>query len=203
MTIHYASPPEDSQEIARTGLQHLATFAQDTRAVDLMALRADELELSVPHTVHHVRLDDLAARRPLGDSPVTGWRYLAQRGSRVLASSEVSAGADGRPTGLEQVNMGPYVESTAQVLADLSGNAEIQAGSYEIHMLKIPALCAVVLWLSPPDADRNLFVPLAPAPDYLEAGRIYREDEMLDALEGPARLRLQFDDSRDEPYAEE
>jgi hypothetical protein len=168
-----------------------------------MALRADDLELSVPHSVHHVRLDDLAARRQLGDSAVTGWRYLAQRGSRVLASCEVSVGADGRPTGLEQVNMGPYVQSTAQVLADLSEVDEIRAGSYELHMRKIPALCAVVLWLSQPDADGNLFVPLAPAPDYMEAGRIYREDEMLDALQRPARLRLQFDDSREEPYGAE
>ena len=109
------------------------------------------------------------------------WRYLAQSGSRALASSEVSAGADGRPTGLAQVNMGPYVQSTMQVLADLSENAEFQVGSCELHMLKIPALCTVVLWLSPPNADNNLFVPLAPAPDYLEAGRIYHEDEMLDA----------------------
>src|SRR5687768_7071601 len=106
-------------------------FAQATRAPDLMALRADYMELSVPHTVHHVPLDDLAARRPLRDSAVTGWRYLAQRGSHVLASSEVSAGTDGRPTGLPQINLGPYVQSTTQALADLSENAEIRAGSYE------------------------------------------------------------------------
>lgn len=203
MAIHYASPPGDSQQIALTGLQHLAESARDLRAAELMALRADELELSMPHTVHHVRLDDLAARRPLGDSAVTGWRYLAQRGSRVLASSEVSADADGRAAGLEQVNMGPHVQSTTQALADLAENAEIQAGDYELHLLKIPALYAVVLWLSAPDADGSLFVPLAPAPDYLEAGRLYREEELLDLLEGPARARLEFDDSRNEPYGEE
>ena len=200
MAIRYASPPDTSQQIALTGLQQLSKFAQDARATDLMALRANELELSVPHTMHHVGLDDLAARRPLSYSAVTGWRYLARRGSRVLASTEVSAGADGQPAGLEQVNMGPYVQSTAQALADLSRNVEIQAGSYELHMLKIPALCTFMLWLSSPDANNNLFVPLAPAPSYLEAGRLYREDEILDALEGPARLRLQFDDSRNEPY---
>lgn len=198
MAINYASPPGDSEQIALTGLQHLARSAQDLRAPDLMALRADELELFSPHAVHHVRLDDLAARRPLGDSAVTGWRYLARRDSRVLASSEVSADADGRPTGLEQVNMGPFVQSTAQALADLSENDEIQADSYELHMLRIPALCAVILWLSSPDTDRNLFVPLAPAPSYLEAGRVYRENEIWDAVDEPVRLSLQYD--RDKPY---
>jgi hypothetical protein len=200
MAIHYASPPENSRQMALAGLQHLAKFAPEARAVHLMALQADNLELSAPHSVHLVRLEDLAARRPLGDSAVTGWRYLAHRGSRVLASSEVSADTDGRAIGLEQVNVGPYVESTAQALVDLSENEEIQAGDYELRILKIPALCAVALWLSPPDGERNLFVPLTPTPDYLEAGRIYPEDEVLDACEGPARLRLQFDDSRDEPY---
>ncbi|MET8297572.1 MULTISPECIES: hypothetical protein [unclassified Streptomyces] len=202
MTIHYASPPESSRQIARTGLERLAKFAQEARAVDLMALQADNLELSVPHTMHTVQLDDLVARRPLGETAVTGWRYLASRGSRVLASSELSAGTDGQPIALEQVNMGPYVESTAQALAGLSENDEIRAGDYEFRILRIPALCAVVLWLSPADSGTNLFVPLAPAPDYLEADRIYRENEMLDALEGPARLRLEFDDSRNEPYGE-
>lgn len=201
MAINYASPPENSEQIALTGLQHLARSARDLEAADLMALRADELELLMPHTVHHVRLDDLAARRPLGDSAVTGWRYLAGRGSRVLASSEVSADADGRPAGLQQVNMGPFVQSTTRTLADLSENAEIQADDYELHMLRIPALCAVILWLASPDAGRDLFVPLAPAPSYLEAGRIYREDEIWDALDVPVRLSLQFD--RDRPYREE
>ncbi|MFE5770345.1 hypothetical protein ACFQ7O_18495 [Streptomyces sp. NPDC056485] len=202
MAIHYASPPENSRQIAQAGLERLAKFAQEARAVDLMALQADNLELSVPHAMHTVLLDDLVARRPLGDSAVTGWRYLASRGSRVLASSELSAGTDGQSIALEQVNMGPYVESTAQALEDLAENHEIRAGDYELRILKIPALCAVALWLSPVGSERSLFVPLAPAPDYLEAGRIYLENEMLDALEGPARLRLEFDDSRNEPYGE-
>lgn len=200
MAIHYASPPENSRLMALGGLQHLAKFASDARAVHLMALQADNLELMAPHAVHLVRLEDLAARRPLRDSAVTGWRYLAHRGSHVLASSEVSTSADGRAIGLAQVNMGPYVESTAQALVDLSEHNEIRTDDYELRILKIPALCTVVLWLSPPSAVGSLFVPLAPAPDCLESDRIYREDEVLDALEGPARLRLQFDDSRDEPY---
>ncbi|MDZ5447570.1 hypothetical protein U2F26_33520 [Micromonospora sp. 4G57] len=203
MAIQYASAPGDPQRIAPTGLQYMAKFAQDTGVAELTALRADEAELSAPHTVHHVRLDDLAARRPLGDSAVTGWRYLAVVGSRAVASSEVSAGADGRPAGLEQVNMGPFVQSTALALRDLVEVAEIQQNSYELHMLKIPALYAVVLWLSEINGDRDLFVPLAPAPDYLEAGRIYREEELLDAFEGPARRRLEFDDELLlEPYGE-
>ncbi|MFJ8210579.1 hypothetical protein [Streptomyces sp. NPDC096033] len=202
MAIHYVSPPEEARQIALAGLQHLAKFAQDARAVDLLALQADNLQISVPHTTHLVELDDLVARRPLADRAVTGWRYLASRASRVLASSEVSAGADGRPSGLDQINMGPYVESTAQALADLSENDEVQAGDFELRILKIPALCTVILWLSPPEGETNLFVPLIPTPDFLEAGRIYREGDMLEALEGPARLRLEFDDARNDAYGE-
>jgi hypothetical protein len=203
MAIHYASVPEDSQRIALSVFEQIANFARDAGAADLMAPGEEDVVLSAPHMVHNVRLDDLVARRPLGEAAVTGWAYLVLAGSRVLASCEVAADADGRPTGIEQVNMGQYVQSTALALEDLPKVAEIAAGSYELHMLKIPALCAVVLWLSELDGDSNLFVPLAPAPNYLEVGRIYREDELLDACEGPARLRLEFDDSRVGPYGAE
>jgi hypothetical protein len=89
----------------------------------------------------------------------------------------------------------PYVQSTASALEEIGKAPEIQSGRYELHLLRVPALCVIVLWLRQLDGENNLFVPLAPTPDFLEAGRVYREDELLDALNGPARKRLEFDDS--------
>jgi hypothetical protein len=206
MTIHYASPSADSPQIALKGLDDMARHAPDPRFADLRAAQAGDLQLAVPHTTHHVRLDDLAVRRLPGTPAITGWRYLAMAGSVALASAEVAAGTDGRPTGLDQVNMGPFVQSTSETLAELAETTEVRAGDYELRMLKIPALSAFVLWLYPLDGNAestNLFVPLAPAPTFLSPGRLYREDELLDALHGPARDRLRFDDSRNEPHHSE
>ncbi len=200
MALQYLSPPEESTYLAQTGLRQMAEFAQQARITDLMELGAGEAELSAPHAVHLVGLDDLTARRPVHDLPVTGWRYLALVGSRAVASSEVLTGTGGRPAMLEQVNMGPYVEATAQALAELAEAADLQAGSFEVHMLKIPALCALVLWLSEADGERNLFVPLPPAPDFLQAGRVYHEAELLDSCEGAARRRLEFGDPGQGPF---
>jgi hypothetical protein len=195
MAIQYATPPSDSERIALTGLQHMARFAQRTGVPELAAPRVGEARLSAPHSMHHIRLDDLAARRPLRESAVTGWRYLAMVDAHAVASSEVAADTDGRPAGLQQVNTGPYVGSTELTLQDLAEVAEIKQNTFELRVLIVPALCAVVLWLEQVDGDRNLFVPLAPAPDYLDAGRIYQENELLDAFEGPAQRRLEFDDA--------
>jgi hypothetical protein len=194
MAIRYASPPDESQRIAQAGLQHMAKFAQDADVAELTSLRADEAELAAPHTMYDIRLDDLVARRTLRDSALAGWRYLAMVDRRAVASSEVAVDADGRPAGLRLVNMGTFVDSTALAIQDLTEKVEIQRSSYELRLLNIPGLCAVILWLSQLDGDKDLFVPLAPAPDYLEAGRIYGENELLDAFEGPARSRLEFDD---------
>ncbi|MGW4147086.1 hypothetical protein [Streptomyces albogriseolus] len=193
MAITFPTPPDAAQRIATAGFQQVAQLAESAGSVNLMMLSARGVEISAPHQMHHVRLDDLSARRPFGGATLTGWRYLAMTDSGAVASSEVSADANRQPAGLEQVNMGPYVQSTAAAFADLGENTEVQAGAYEPHLLKIPALCAVVMLLRQLDGDNDLYVPLEPAPDYLEAGRIYREAELLDVLQEPARELLEDD----------
>ncbi len=142
MAITFPTPPDAAQRIATAGFQQVAQLAESAGSVNLMMLSARGVEISAPHQMHHVPLDDLSARRPFGGATLTGWRYLAMTDSGAVASSEVSADANRQPAGLEQVNMGPYVQSTAAAFADLGENTEVQAGAYEPHLLKIPALCA-------------------------------------------------------------
>ncbi|MFI8519615.1 hypothetical protein ACIGEZ_17520 [Streptomyces sp. NPDC085481] len=196
MAVEYASPPE-VQRIAQAGFEHLARLAPYSLPAAAGKLPSPETEvtLSMPHQVHHVGLDHLVARRPLTASTVTGWRYLVLDEDAAVASSEVSASTDGRPPALEQINVGPYVQSTASALQELADVSEIRSGRYELHMLKIPALSTFLLWLRPLEENADLFVALAPAPEFLEAGHVYREDQLLDLLEGPAQRRLEFDDA--------
>ncbi|MFI1508122.1 hypothetical protein [Streptomyces sp. NPDC020597] len=190
MTIEYTSPSGDARRTAMRGVEHVARLAG---APGGPTLTEADVALSAPHRVHHVGLDHLVARRPLTDCPVTGWRYLVLADGGAVASSELSAGAGEGPLKLEQVNTGPYVQSTAAALQRLAENPEIRSGRFELHMLKIPALSTFLLWLHQLDGDADLFSTLPPAPGFLEAGRLYRENELLDLMEGPARRCLEFD----------
>jgi len=197
MAIRYATPPGDTELLATTGLNEVTRTARlkTAGAAALTTSAPEQVTLRAPHEVHHVGLDALAAHRPLAESPTVGWRYLVETQAGTVASSEVSADASGQPTTFAQVNEGPFVQSTARALRELAGMPVVESGNYEVHMLKIPALYVVALWLKHLDGNDDLFVPLEPAPDFLEAGRLYREDEFLDTLESPARQRLEFDDS--------
>lgn len=197
MAIRYATPPDDAERLAASGLNEVTRTAHLKTAggAALTTLAPDQVTLSSAHEIHNVGLDAVAGRRPLAESPTVGWRYLVETPAGIVASSEVAADAGGRPTAFAQLNEGPFVESTAHSLADVERIPQVESGTYEVRMLRIPALYVAALWLKDLDGGNDLIVPLVPAPDFLEAGRAYREAEFLDAIETPARQRLDFDDS--------
>ncbi|MFE7332706.1 hypothetical protein ACFU8W_49385 [Streptomyces sp. NPDC057565] len=197
MAVEYASPSRETQLIALKGFQQIARIVPHgvTGADGTPVQPEADVTLSMPHQVHPIGLDHLVERQSLTDSRVTSWRFLVLAEGSAVASSEVSAGTDKeKPSMLEQVNVGPYVQSTESALQALAEAPEVRSGRYELHMLKIPALSTFLLWLSQLDGDDHLFIALSPAPAFLEAGRIYREHELLDGLEGPARRCLELDD---------
>lgn len=197
MAIRYATPPGDAERLAAAGLNEVKSTARlkTPGGAALATMGPDQVTLAAPHEVHDVGLDAAAARRPLAESPITGWRYLVDTPLGTVASSEVAAEATGQPTVFAQLNEGPFVESTARALRQIEEIPEVASGSYEVRMLKVPALYVAALWLKHLDGDDDLIVPLDPAPGFLEAGRAYREGEFLDALATPAQQRLEFDDS--------
>ncbi|WP_426361839.1 hypothetical protein [Streptomyces sp. E-08] len=154
-----------------------------------------DVSLAVPHPMHYIGLRQILARPSIRDLPITGWRYLVVAEEEAVASSEVSVGTDRRPPLLEEINMGPFVRSTASAVRALDELPEARSGRYELHTLQIPALWSFLLWLRRLDGDDDLFIPLAPAPEFLQAGQVYREGDLLDVLEAPARFRLEFDAS--------
>jgi hypothetical protein len=196
MAVEYTSPPGNAQETALIGFQQAARFAEQNRQADEVAmptLPTADVTLSAPQPVHHLGLQHIVAREPVRNSAATGWQYLVLTADGAVASSELSTGTDESPPNATQVNMGPFVQSTASALQGLDELPEVQSGRYELHVLRIPALWTFALWLRQLDGSEDLFLVLSPAPDFLEAGRVYHEGDLLEALEGPARQRLEFD----------
>jgi hypothetical protein len=197
MGIRYATPPAGTEEFATTGLTEVIhTAAMKTPGGAALAMTpAEQINLASGHPVYNLGLDALAARRPLAEASQTAWRYLVDTGGAAVVSTEVSVDAAGQPIAFAQVNEGPFVAATARALDQVEQRTEVATGNYEIRLLKVPALYVVALWLKDLEGDRDLVIPLDPAPPYLEPGRAYTEAEFLEILGEPARQRLQFDDS--------
>jgi hypothetical protein len=199
MGIRYATPPAQAAEFATAGLTELfrtaAMKASGGVAFTVNPVEKERISLASAHPIYNVGLDALTARRPLTEARQTGWRYLVHSDGATVASSEVSVDAAGRPNAFARVNEGPFVGATAQALNQIDQRPEVAGGNYEIRLLKVPALYVVALWLKDLNGDRDLVVPLAPAPPYLVPGRAYAHTDFLGLLVEPARQRLQFDDS--------
>jgi hypothetical protein len=79
------------------------------------------------------------------------------------------------------------VASTAASIDDAERLPEVADRDFEFRILKVPGLYVVAAWLA---GDRDLLVPLEPAPSFLQAGRRYSDGDFLRALEHPAEQIL-------------
>lgn len=144
------------------------------------------LELVAPHQVFTLGLDAVLGQG-MQEAQPTGWRFLVGDGRRILASAEVAAGPDQSPS----LNYGSYVNATAEAIDWIEELPDIAAGSFELRLLKVPALYVAAAWLVD---DRSLVVPLAPAPAYLDAGHSYPEQEFIAMLRARAEAVASQDD---------
>jgi hypothetical protein len=185
MPLRVLEPPEAVERAAAAHVNDHVT--SDAPLEALRDSRREQLELAAPHRMLTLGLDGIAAKR-LDAAMPSGWRYLVMEGDRALASSEVDT--SGRPS---LVNAGPFVESTAAAIEELESRPEVADGSFELRFLKVPALHVFAAWLAD---GSDLVMPLSPAPAFLEAGRLYSEQEFLEALQAPAQsLRDMPDDA--------
>jgi hypothetical protein len=200
MGVRFGTPPGEAERLAQDGVEQVARSARLKTAggAALTTTATEQVSLSSPHEMRHVRLDALTEGRPLDDSETTGWRYLVVAGGAAVAGAEVATDAAGGVAAFSQLNEGPFVQSTAEALRALEERPEAAAGNYEVRMVRVPALYVMALWLEDLDGDQDLVLPLAPAPAFLDTQRMYPEQEFLDALAGPARERLAFDDTPQE-----
>lgn len=196
MAMHYAAPPDGTEQVAGQGVEAVVRTARmktsGGRALTMTA--PEQLALTAPHAMYNVSLEAIINRVPIDDAPQTAWRYLVDAGDGAVASSEVAIGADGQLT-FAQLNEGPFVAATAQALRDAERIPEVANGNYEARVLRVPALYVLALWLKDLDDSNDLIIPLDPAPPYLDAGFVYREPEFYNALTAPAQERAAFDDS--------
>ncbi|MGH3140044.1 MAG: hypothetical protein ACRDQE_09940 [Gaiellales bacterium] len=194
MPIEYPKPPADADKAAAAGV--LDVHRSETRGrAPVRSLRDigdGGRTLASPHPVHNLGLADLEKPGRLADAPLTAWRYLVEEAGATVASAEVGVDAKGAVRGLDHVNEGPFVKATTAAQKAAAKLPQVRDGKVEARVIRIPALYIMALWLKDLEGDKDVIVPMAPAPAFLEANRPYTEREFLKALSGPAKARARF-----------
>jgi hypothetical protein len=186
VTLRPAELSDSALETIREGVTRLAG-RPEYRDRALGRAEADALDVAAPHDVYTLGLDALAEGKGLEAAEPVGTRVLIMRAEQPVATAELD---DPEGDGGLSATEGPFTEATATAISQVESLPAVAAGDYELRMLRLPALFLMALWLKDEAGDDDLIVPLDPAPEGIEAGRTYAEDELLAELRERARSRL-------------
>jgi hypothetical protein len=181
MPLHLPDPPAGVPDKVRSKLHAFADGAKfSTKA--LRGARKDQLDVSTPHQVFTMGLNDITAGGGLDRAQPVGWRYLVEDGGQLIASAETTLAPDGTQE-VSQFTEGPFVAETDKAVKAVRKLPQLEAAGFELRLLRIPALYVMALWLHAQATD--LLVPLAPSPIRKE-GRAVPPAEFFADLSGLA-----------------
>lgn len=177
MPLHLPDPPPGVLDKVRSKLHAFADGSKfSTKA--LRGARKGQLDLSTPHQIFTMGLDDITTGAGLDRAQPAGWRYLIEDGGQLIASAESTLAPDGTHE-VSQFTEGPFVAETDKAVKAVRKLPQLEAAGFELRLLRIPALYVMALWLHAPATD--LLVPLAPSP-------IRKEGKPIPAVEFLADL---------------
>jgi hypothetical protein len=193
MPIRLAKEPPGTFQAAAKALTR--ERRDPTDGVRSMAGGSLPLESAAAHPVFDLDLLDVAKGAGLDAARPSAWRFLALEGGQPVAAAEVPSTAAGGGAPRAQVNTGTLVAGTFAAIRKAEDLPEVRQGSYELRVLRIPALYVLAVWLKNDDAaGEDILFPVSPAPAGIHADRAYPPGELLDELRQPARERLGADD---------
>ena len=174
------------------------------RAVRSSAMRCRPAQLTPSHALPVHLLDPAgpagaAAYRmnsaPLDAARRTGWRFLIRDGEEIVAAAETRETPEGHT--FAYFAGGPYPLSTLRALQQARLHTATTATPYLPRLLSVPGHYMTALWLHPspssssrgypmpataPARNRDLLIPLAPAPLGVTAHVPHDAEELLSLL---------------------
>lgn len=168
----------------------LAALSSPTAVLEARtpALRSAEGPLTAEHPLPVHVFEPSAVPGGLPEARLTGWRFHILGGAwpqQTVAAGETVTTADGWV--FSRFSEGPFLVSTERALRQ----ADALPATYQPHLLSVPGLYMLALWLhcdaradaataQPTPAD--LLVPLAPAPPGITSHRVHRIPELMPVL---------------------
>jgi hypothetical protein len=162
MPLHVPEPPRQVVDTVQSTFQAMIK----TGSVRLPELRnpPGQLALAQPHQIFSLGLADLAAGKGLEAAKPTGWRYLVQAGENSLASAETAVTPATSEHVFSAFNSGRLVASTVEAIRTAQGLPEVGRGSFELRLLRVPALYFTALWMHGAQQNDDVLIPLEPSP---------------------------------------
>lgn len=161
MPLHMPDPPTGVADTVRSTVRQFAGSSNHS----LKALRgatADHVDVTTPHEVFTMGVDDITSGAGLEKARSVGWRHLVVADGKTIAASETTLADDGKTHVPSHVNEGPFVGAMADAVAAVQALPQVGAADFDLRLLRIPALYFMGVWLHSPATD--LLVPLAPSP---------------------------------------
>jgi hypothetical protein len=191
MPIHRLVPPAGSTDVLIATLNSASTPGGPALRA---SYGANAGQADLPHPVYELSLIDLASGNGVSAARLIAWRYLlpSPTGGKMVAA-EVHVDPGGAHE-FGSLNEGPFVADTIQATTRAEGDATFANGSYELRLLRIPALFVVALWLKDQAGVGDRFIPIGTVFPPLTAGRTYLTHDLEQLLAGPAADRLKVDD---------
>lgn len=150
--------------------------------------------LAAPHRLHGLSLDEVARGPDLSSTAPTLLRLVVLEGSDPIAIAELATGPDGTVGGFRGFIRGQSVRGTVEGIEVAEGLPAVQAGSFELRAVGVPALHIQALWLKDDGGGDDIVIPIAPVPPPLVAGQPVPPVEFFSPLQEIARQRLAVTD---------
>ncbi len=165
----------------------LAALSSPTAVLEARtpALRTAKGPLDAEHPLPVHVFEPAPVTGALPQARLTGWRFHIKADAVAVAAGETVATPDGWV--FSRFFEGPYLASTERALRQ----AEALPATYQPHLLSVPGLYMLALWLhAKPRTDAasaqpdpaDLLIPLAPAPPGIASHRVYRLVELVPVL---------------------
>jgi len=164
MGLQLPAPPADGYDVLRQAITRLSTAggaaAQATNVSD-----PSKLQAALPHEVYTLGSTDITQGRHLSRARLTSWRFLLQYGSKTIAAIELACDARGGKLRFASIDSGPLAQGTRDAVSHAEALNSVQAGSYELRVLKAPSVYVMALWLKNLEMGDDIVIPIStPAP---------------------------------------
>ena len=191
MPIRPYEPPAESIAALREAMK--VTPKAYRHNAEMMKEVLADVSKHWPHPVYRTGLKDMITTNGLRKAEIIGWRYLARSGSDRNYAIEVQIEDDGTEHCFAELDKGPYIDGFYRVLNDEGIAKTAGATVFKPAVLRINALGIFAVWLRTNDPEKEIIIPLPPAPSYLVTWRQYSIKHFQDALRDKAKAKLAND----------